>query len=147
MTIALYDPVNSPFLTGAAVRLNTNDTARDAYARVAERMLGLSAPAFTDADDVQIATDAVALQVSHMIAAGSEVFYAKSESRGQRAITYRDDATVNPIAAELVSQLNLANNRAVSTGYNPDLWATVTTVRPSSGPGTGYCSALQDIRV
>lgn len=145
---ALYDPKDSPFLIGAAARLNSQDTARDAYARVAERLLGLTAPAFSNADDAQLAKDAVAMQVSHMIAAGSEVFIAKSESRGQRSVTYRDDVTVNPMARELADGLNQSNNREITTGeFAPGNWATVTSVRPTQPVGLSFESVLQDVRL
>lgn len=146
MSIALYDIINSPFLIGAAARLNTLDTARDAYARVAERLLGLSAPAFTG-DDAQIATDAVAMQVAHMYAAGVEVFIAKSESRGQRSITYRDDVSVNPMAQMLVEQLNIDNGREVAGEFAPSSWATVTSVRPTQPVLSEFVNVLQDVRV
>jgi hypothetical protein len=130
-TYALYDPKGSPFLIGAARRLNDDDAARDAYARVAERLLGFASPAFTDAADVQAATDAVAMQITFMLAAGVEVFFAKSETRGQRSIAYRDGVMVQPTAKLIADQLNDANGRVIS-GYDPADWATITSLRTNN---------------
>lgn len=127
-TYALYDPKDDPFLLGAAKRLNSDDVSRDAYARVSERLLGLTAPIFTDDADVQAATDAVAMQITFMISAGVELFFAKSETRGQRSIAYRDGVMMNPIAVTIADDLNAANGR-VSGLYNPADWATITSLR------------------
>jgi hypothetical protein len=128
---ALYDPDGNPFMTGAAAALNgvANADARDAYARVAERLLGLTAPAFTDPADVQTAKDAVALQVSYLVMAGTNIFIAKSETRGARSITYRDDIGVHSLALSLVTGLLQKYGRTTGM-WDPSNWPTITSVRP-----------------
>lgn len=144
---ALYDPgADSPFFTGSAVRLCSDDTVRDAYARVAERLLGLYAPAFTG-DDAERAKDAVAMQVNHLLAAGTMVYIAKAESRGQRAVSYRDNAQVNPVAKELADQVNIDNGRDPG-GFDPAKWRTVISLRGyQSGPGYGWMPAVKDFPI
>lgn len=120
---ATYDPGDSPLLTGPAAKLRTDSVVRDAYARVAERLLGLILPAFTDAIDVQDAKDAVAYQITHLLTAGASAFVASSESRGAISITYRADVTISPIAAMLAG-LVLTRNGRVDVTSSFGGWAT-----------------------
>jgi hypothetical protein len=128
---AIYDPgPTSALLTGAAAKLKTDDPSRDAWARVAERLLGLLAPVFADAADVQDAKDAVAMQITHLMTAGPSAFVSQSESRGAISITYRGEITFSPVAVMLATAVLRRNRRNTQPdGFNPDWWPTVRSAR------------------
>jgi hypothetical protein len=163
---ALVNPATGaahPLLTGPAAQLAApgNELALEAQARVAERLLGFRRPAagspapygavFADpaavppvvaSADAQDAADAVALQVSYQVALGLEVFYAQSEGRGGRSISYRDVGIgVHPVARALVDALPDAGKADDPAGLDPDEWGMVTTLRGGAGAPAGYVLA------
>lgn len=132
---ATYDPGDSPLLTGPAAKLRTDALTRDAYARVAERLLGLLPPAFLAAADIQDAKDAVALQITHLLVAGPSAFVASSESRGAISITYRADVSLSPLAVALAGAVLVRNGRANTTSAFSG-WATgPSSLRGGAGLG------------
>lgn len=83
-----YDVTGHPLLTGGAEGLGPTELA--AQNRVAEILLGLwKFPVFTDADKIDQAKDAVAMQVSYQVQAGVEAFVLSSLIRGNRDMNYR----------------------------------------------------------
>lgn len=131
----LYEIEGNPLLSGRAATLETEEL--EVYGQVAERVLGLVAPALEDEADAQTAANAVALQVSLLVALGTEIWYLKSESRGARSVTYRDEVNIHPLAARLIASLPATS--WVDPVWDPSRWATVHTLRPlAEGPGDGW---------
>ena len=98
---------------------------------VAEDLLGLAGSAY-GGEDEERAARAVALQVNHLVALGSDAFVFSSVSRGGRSWSFRGGtgggdagpALVHPIAAAIVAALP-------PSGENPGnaAWAPVRSRR------------------
>lgn len=103
-----YDPTEHPLLSPEAARLEPEEL--EAQADVAEELLGLVDSRHTG-EKADRATRAVALQVNHQVALGSEASAIQSKGRGSRSVTYRqtgggDLVSVSAAARKIVEQLS-----------------------------------------
>ena len=100
----LYEVAGHPLLNEAAQRLGSEALA--AQTVLAEELLGLAGTSFTGADLERVKM-AVALQVSLQATLPMEALLIKSESRGARTVTYRDNLAdiLQPQAVLLVDSL------------------------------------------
>lgn len=102
-----YEPTDHPLLSAESQRLGEMEL--EAEADVAEELLGLVDVRYTG-EKADRATRAVALQVNHQVALGSEASAIQSKGRGSRSVTYRqtgggDLISVSAAARKIVEQL------------------------------------------
>lgn len=83
-------PVTGHVLLSAAAQLLDADVLA-LHTVIAEELLGLSGTEFVDADEIAKATLANVLQINYALTLPSDIGYVKSETRGKRSVTYRDN--------------------------------------------------------
>ena len=94
----LYPITGHAMLSAAASALSAELLAL--HTVIAEEVLGFaSVEEFTDQDDIDKATLANVLQVNYALTLPDDVGYIKSETRGKRSVTYRDDVQVQLVDA------------------------------------------------
>lgn len=121
----LYEISDSDLLSDDAAALESE--ALETYAAVAERLLGLGTPKFTATADIQIATLAVARQVSKLVALVPEADVLSSWTSGSRSETYRDNVDIlDAVAVALIDSID--DGLTLKERYGD--WPTVRSVRP-----------------
>lgn len=139
----IYDIAGHALLTGAAKSLDASGTLTS-YVEVAEEMLGIAEPKFTDTKDVRDIENALAMQVSLLATAGTDFFLHTTKSRGSRMESNRGPAEIlHPIAAQIVDKVNSANGR--SGRVDASQWKRLTTLRPTTDSGSGSISGAKDV--
>ena len=111
-------------LTAKAVALSPSLLAQ--HQLLAESLLGLSPPAYTAAEDVELAQLAIALQINFQLAQGLDPLFMKRvfDSHTRQSIEYLD-RWVSPQAAGIVTGLQ----SKYGTERLADRWATYTSDR------------------
>jgi hypothetical protein len=115
MLAPLYPLLDHPLLSEQYIQLPSADE-KSAQAMLAEDLLGLVPPAYTDERIVATLTTALALQVNFQLSQGIDVFKLKSLSTTHPGNTTQNrDRYIHPEAWRLVSQVT----GAVVLGFSP----------------------------
>lgn len=103
---SLYsDIADHPYLTPMVLAIGGAKLKQEQI--LAERLLGLNTPVFTDARDVEEVLLAIAIQINFQVAEGIDPFYKKaaSSSQSKTSVVYRDNVMLDPRAADIIADL------------------------------------------
>lgn len=125
--MATFDVSNHALLSADAADLDAVTFA--AHNAAAEIVLGLADVDVAElvASKVTMAELAVVFQINYQVAMADEGFFLQSVTKGPLTLKFRNEH-INPQAAPLATQV-LASLPSSGTSFDPDDWATITSLR------------------